>query len=69
MPGMKRRRALLFFVLLCSAAGLSGAQAFDLANAASPTRNLSAELDLPVGAAPLGAVVVLHGCNGDTRRC
>jgi dienelactone hydrolase len=64
MPVMNRRRALRLFVLGCMAAALTGRQILDPANAGSAPSNASAELYLPVGAAPAGAVVVLHGCDG-----
>ena len=56
--------ALLPFGFLCLVAVTVQAQVFDPAKVGPPLSNAPAELYLPPGAAPTGAVVVLHGCNG-----
>ena len=81
---MNRRRALIFSMFLCSAVSTADAQAFDPAKVGPPLSQAPAELYRPIGAAPAGAIIVLHGCdgigphiasgrdalqNGDTRRC
>ena len=58
------RRALFLFTFLCWTAGPVSAQVFDPAKVGPPLSNAPAELYLPPGTAPAGAVVVLHGCNG-----
>jgi len=58
------RRALASFVFLCLAAAAVEAQVFDPAKVGPPLSGAPSELNLPSGAAPTGAVVVLHGCNG-----
>jgi dienelactone hydrolase len=55
---------LLSFGFLCLAAVAVPAQVFDPAKVGPPLSNAPAELYSPPGAAPTGAVVVLHGCNG-----
>ena len=45
-------------------AGPINAQVFDPAKVGPPLSNAPAELYLPPGTAPAGAIVVLHGCNG-----
>ena len=55
---------MLLCILLCSTAADVSAQVFDPAKVGPPLSNAPAELYLPAGAAPTGAVVVLHGCNG-----
>src|SRR5215510_11422355 len=61
---MKSRCALALLMLLCLPAGPTGAQLFDPAKVGPPLSYAPAELYLPSGFAPAGAVVVLHGCNG-----
>jgi dienelactone hydrolase len=58
------RWALLPFSFLSLVAAVVEAQVFDPAKVGSPLSNAPAELYLPIGAQPTGAVVVLHGCNG-----
>ena len=53
--------AALFLLVL---SGAAEAQVFDPAKVGPPLSNSPAELYLPYGAAPIGAVVVLHGCDG-----
>jgi dienelactone hydrolase len=48
----------------CLPASPTAAQLFDPAKVGPPLSNAPAELYLPSGFAPEGAVVVLHGCNG-----
>jgi dienelactone hydrolase len=55
---------LLLCILLCWTAADAKAQVFDPAKVGPPLSNAPAELYLPAGGAPTGAVVVLHGCNG-----
>ena len=55
---------LLAALLLLVLSGAAEAQVFDPAKVGPPLSNAPAELYLPVGAAPIGAVVVLHGCDG-----
>ena len=61
---MNRRRALTFFMFLCSAVSAADAQVFDPAKVGPPLSGAPAELYLPIGAAPAGAIIVLHGCDG-----
>ncbi len=61
---MNRHRALIFFMFLCSAVSAADAQVFDPGKVGPPLSNVPAELYLPFGVAPVGAVVVLHGCDG-----
>jgi dienelactone hydrolase len=64
LVGLPNRSGLLvlgFILLMTSAAR---AQVFDPAKVGPPLSNAPAEIYLPPGAAPTGAVVVLHGCNG-----
>ena len=51
-------------MVLCWAASGAAAQVFDPAKVGAPLSGALAELYLPAGAAPVGAVVVLHGCDG-----
>jgi hypothetical protein len=55
---------VFIFVVCLSAAGAAEAQAFDPAQVGPPLSGSPAELYLPIGAAPVAAVVVLHGCDG-----
>ena len=55
---------LLAAFLLLVLSNAAEAQAFDPAKVGPPLSNAPAELYLPIGAQPTGAVVVLHGCNG-----
>ena len=55
---------LLAALLLLILPGAAEAQVFDPAKVGPPLSNSPAELYLPAGTAPVGAVVVLHGCNG-----
>jgi dienelactone hydrolase len=64
MPAMKLRRALFLLVLLCSPVAPAEAQVFDPTQIGPPLSNGPAELYLPFGTAPTGAIVVLHGCDG-----
>jgi dienelactone hydrolase len=64
LPAMNRRRSLIFFMFFCSAVSAANAQVFDPAKVGQPLSNAPTELYLPIGAAPVGAVVVLHGCDG-----
>jgi len=64
MPAMKLRRALFLLVLLCSPVAPAEAQVFDPTQIGPPLSNGLAELYLPFGTAPTGAIVVLHGCDG-----
>ncbi len=61
---MKLCSGLILSMVLCSIASGAAAQVFDPAKVGPPLSGASAELYLPAGAAPLGAVVVLHGCDG-----
>jgi dienelactone hydrolase len=61
-PGLSRTLLLLAF--LCWTASAVRAQVFDPARVGPPLSNAPAELYVPAGAPPAGAVVVLHGCNG-----
>jgi dienelactone hydrolase len=61
---MNRRRALIFFMFLCSAVSAADAQVFDPAKVGPPLSGAPAELYLPIGAAPAEAIIVLHGCDG-----
>jgi dienelactone hydrolase len=49
-------------LVLCATA--AAAQGFDPAKVGAPYSGAPAELYLPQGAAPVAAVVVLHGCDG-----
>jgi dienelactone hydrolase len=51
-------------MVLCWMASGAAAQVFDPAKVGGPLSGALAELHLPAGAAPVGAVVVLHGCDG-----
>jgi len=51
-------------MVLCWAANGAGAQVFDPAKVGTPLSGAPSELYLPAGGAPVGAVVVLHGCDG-----
>src|SRR6516225_832263 len=55
---------LLYFCFLFLRAAVTEAQVFDPAKVGPPLSNAPAELYLPPGGSPTGAVVVLHGCNG-----
>jgi dienelactone hydrolase len=55
---------LLAALLLLILSDAADAQVFDPAKVGPPLSNSPAELYLPYGAAPIGAVVVLHGCDG-----
>ena len=57
-------RTLILFALLCWMASDVRAQGFDPAKVGPTLSNAPAELYLPPGVASIGAVVVLHGCNG-----
>ena len=61
---MNRRRALIFSMFLCSAISAADAQVFDPAKVGPPLSQAPAELYLPIGAGPAGAIIVLHGCDG-----
>jgi dienelactone hydrolase len=61
---MKPCHALILFMVLCSAASGAAAQVFDPAKVGSPLSGAPAELYPPAEAAPAGAVVLLHGCDG-----
>lgn len=61
---MKLCCGLVLLMVLRSAASGAAAQVFDPAKVGSPLSGAPAELYLPAGAAPAGAVVVLHGCDG-----
>jgi dienelactone hydrolase len=61
---MKLRRALFLLVLLCCPVAPAEAQVFDPTQVGPPLSNGPAELYLPFGTAPTGAIVVLHGCDG-----
>jgi dienelactone hydrolase len=52
------------FLLLWAVARPVAAQVFDPGKVGPPASDSPAALYLPNGAAPAGAVVVLHGCNG-----
>jgi dienelactone hydrolase len=56
--------SLLLCIVLCWTAAEVRAQAFDPAKVGPPHSTAPAELYLPPGAPLIGAVVVLHGCNG-----
>ena len=58
------RRALPLLMLLCSLSAVGKAQIFDPAKVGPPLSGSRAELYLPSSVSPLGAVVVLHGCDG-----
>lgn len=62
-PG-RVKAALLCGLLLSALAIPAKAQGFDPAKVGPPLSGSAAELYLPNGTAPRGAVVVLHGCNG-----
>ena len=57
-------RTLLLFTFLGWTVGPINSQVFDPAKVGPPLSNAPAELYLPPGTAPAGAIVVLHGCNG-----
>jgi dienelactone hydrolase len=61
---MKLCSGLILSMVLCWAASGATAQVFDPAKAGAPLSGGPAELYLPARAAPVGAVVVLHGCDG-----
>ena len=61
---MKLCFSLILCMALCWAASGAGAQGFDPAKVGRPLSGRPAELYLPAAAAPVGAVVVLHGCDG-----
>ena len=61
---MKLCSSLILSMVLCWAASGAAAQVFDPAKVGAPLSGALAELYLPAGAAPVGAVVVLHGCDG-----
>jgi len=61
---VRLRWALLPFGFLRLVAASVQAQVFDPAKVGRPLSNAPAELHLPPGAEPTGAVVVLHGCKG-----
>ena len=61
---MNLHLSLIFSILLCWAARGAEAQVFDPAKVGAPLSGAPAELYLPAGVAPVGAVVVLHGCDG-----
>lgn len=61
---MKLCSGLIFSMVLCWAASGAAAQVFDRAKVGAPLSGALAELYLPPRAAPAGAVVVLHGCDG-----
>jgi dienelactone hydrolase len=61
---IKLYSGLALLIVLCSAANGAAARGFDPAKVGGPTSGAAAELYLPAGAAPVGAVVVLHGCDG-----
>ena len=61
---MKLCYNLILSMVLSWAASEAGAQGFDPAKVGTPLSGAPAELYLPVRAAPVGAVVVLHGCDG-----
>jgi hypothetical protein len=61
---MKLCSLLILSTVLCWAASGAAAQVFDPAKVGAPLSGALAELYLPAGAAPVGAVVVLHGCDG-----
>ena len=63
-PVMNLFRAILPFTFLCSAAFATETGSFDPATVGQPLSGAPAELYLPIGTAPPGAVVVLHGCDG-----
>jgi dienelactone hydrolase len=61
---MKPLSVFIFFIFVCSLARAADAQAFDRVKVGPPLSGSSAELYLPIGASPAGAVVVLDGCDG-----
>ncbi|MBV9528092.1 dienelactone hydrolase family protein [Sphingomonas sp.] len=61
---MKLCSSLILCVTLCCAACEVAAQGIDPAQVGPPLSGAPAELYLPAAAAPVGAVVVLHGCDG-----
>jgi dienelactone hydrolase len=61
---MKLCSSLLLCAALCWAASGAPAQGFDPAKVGPPLSGAPAELYLPAAATPVGAVVVLHGCDG-----
>jgi len=61
---MNRHRSLIFFIFFCWAISAADAQIFDPAKVGPPLSQAPAELYLPIGAAPAGAIIVLHGCDG-----
>ena len=61
---MKLCSSLILSMVLCWAANGAGAQVFDPAKVGTPLSGAPSELYLPAGGAPVGAVVVLHGCDG-----
>ena len=61
---MKLSWSLLLCTLLYWTVAEVRAQVFDPAKVGPPLSNAPAELYLPPSAPPIGAVVVLHGCNG-----
>jgi dienelactone hydrolase len=61
---MKLSPGLIFSLVLCWVASGTAAQVFDPAKVGGPLSGAPAELYLPAGKAPVGAVVVLHGCDG-----
>jgi dienelactone hydrolase len=61
---MKLCSPLILSVALCWATSGAAAQGFDPAKVGPPLSGAPAELYLLAAAAPVGAVVVLHGCDG-----
>ena len=61
---MKLCSGLILSTVLCWAASSAAAQVFDPAKVGAPLSGALAELYLPARTAPVGAVVVLHGCDG-----
>jgi hypothetical protein len=61
---MNRRRALIFFMFLCSALSAADAQVFDPAQVGPPLSQAPPELYLPIGAVPaLGVHTSPKFCN------
>ena len=61
---MNRRRALIFFMFLCSALSAADAQVFDPTKVGPPLSQAPPELYLPIGAVPaLGVHTSPKFCN------